>query len=440
MATTTRTNLRKALSEAIGDYNSFSTSSDGNDAKTSLVSDTLKNYPGGSDDGAFEEQYFLATSGANDGEARRCQLYIANASDGPTSILQSALSNQTSSGDTFELHRYDPELKHVAINRALVELFPTIYLPIRDETLIVDNVLSNSDFEDWTSGAPDDWTEVNSPTTTQETSRVFHGSSSVKLTGPGGSVGQLTQSPEVNINEIAGKTAQFKMRVWTDAASQARLIIDWDGSDTEAGDYHEGDSEWRLLSVDAAVPTTATQVKVICEVAAGATAYFDTGWAAVEALHRLTVPSSIVRGPMHVMQQHSENQVDGPYYPLLPGESPSRGRILRLDGMGLLSRPSTESGTTEIAEPQLNLVTAYSAMILFQQLWTRSASEQRENLLQNITIWQAEVARLSQQPGIRMRTLGASRGRNAWHIEEDGSGRYLLFDISRAGALSFSGV
>jgi hypothetical protein len=60
--------------------------------------------------------------------------------------------------------------------------------------------------------------------------------------------------------------------------------------------------------------------------------------------------------------------------------------------------------------------------------------------LQNITIWQAEVARLSQQPGIRMRTLGASRGRNAWHIEEDGSGRYLLFDISRAGALSFSGV
>ena len=158
MATTTRTNLRKALSEAIGDYNSFSTSSDGNDAKTSLVSNTLKNYPGGSDDGAFEEQYFLATSGANDGEARRCQLYIANATDGPTSILQSPLPNQTASGDTFELHRYDPDLKHVAINRSLVELFPTVYLPIRDETLIVDNVLSNSDFEDWTSGEPDNWT------------------------------------------------------------------------------------------------------------------------------------------------------------------------------------------------------------------------------------------------------------------------------------------
>ena len=65
MATTTRTNLRRSLSEAIGDYQAFATTSDGNDAKTSLVSTVLKNYAGGSDDGAFEEQFFLGTSGAN---------------------------------------------------------------------------------------------------------------------------------------------------------------------------------------------------------------------------------------------------------------------------------------------------------------------------------------------------------------------------------------
>ena len=137
-------------------------------------------------------------------------------------------------------------------------------------------------------------------------------------------------------------------------------------------------------------------------------------------------------------QQYSENLIDGPYYPLLPGQSPTRGRILRLEGMGLLSRPTSESGTAEIEEPRLNLATAYAAMVLFQQLWTRSASEQRDNLAQNIALWQGEVARLSQQPGIRMRTLGAHRGRNSWHIEEDGSGRYLQFDTSRAGAASFS--
>ena len=134
MATTTRVNLRKALSEAIGDYQTFATTADGNDAKTSLVSSTLKNYSGGADDGAFEEQFFLGTSGANSGASKRCALYIANASDGPTAILQDALDNQTASADTFELHRYDPDLKHTAINRALAELFPILYKPIRDET------------------------------------------------------------------------------------------------------------------------------------------------------------------------------------------------------------------------------------------------------------------------------------------------------------------
>ena len=125
--------------------------------------------------------------------------------------------------------------------------------------------------------------------------------------------------------------------------------------------------------------------------------------------------------------------MDEAYYPLLPGEAPTRGRILRLEGMGLLSRPSSESGTTVIGAPQLNLVTAYAAMILFQTLMMRSASEQRQNHTENIRYWQAEIQRLSMQPGIRMRPLGASRGRNSWHIEEDSDGRYLVFDIARRG-------
>ena len=431
MATTTRVNLRKALSEAIGDYQAFATTADGNDAKTSLGSSTLKNYSGGADDGAFEEQFFLGTSGANSGASKRCALYIANASDGPTAILQDALDNQTASADTFELHRYDPDLKHTAINRALAELFPILYKPIRDETLVVDNILANNDFETAGGTTFSDWTEVNSPTVSIETSRVFHGTNSAKVVASG-DVGQLTQTLDVNIDELAGKTATFKVRVWTNDSSQARLKIDW-GTSTETGDYHAGDSSWRLLTAEAAVPTDATQVQVICEVAASQTAYFDTGWFAVEQIHRLTVPSDIVRGPMHILQQYNEDMVDGAYYPLPSGVAPTRGRILRLEGMGILSRPSSESGTTEIGEPQLNLVTAYAAMVLFQTLLMRSATEQRSNLTENIRYWQMEVQRLSSQPGIRMRPLGASRGRNSWHIEDDADGRYLLFDVTRRG-------
>ena len=432
MATTTRVNLRKALSEAIGDYQAFAATSDGNDAKTSLVSSTLKNYSGGADDGAFEEQFFLGTSGANSGESKRCALYIANASDGPTAILQDALANQTTSADTFELHRYDPDLKHTAINRALAELFPILYKPIRDETLVVDNILSNNDFETAGGTTFSDWTEVNSPTVSIETSRVFHGTNSAKVIAGAGAVGQLTQTLDVNINELAGKTATFKVRVWTNGSSQARLSIDW-GTSTETGDYHAGNSSWHLLSVVTAVPEDATQVQVTCEVAASQTAYFDTGWFAVEQVHRLTVPSDIVRGPMYVTQQYNEDMVDGAYYPIPRGTSPTTGRIIRLQGMGLLSRPTSEEGTTEIGEPQLNLVTAYAAMVLFQTLMMRSATEQRTNLTENIRYWQAEVQRLSNQVGIRMRALGAARGQNAWHIEDDVDGRYLIFDIANRG-------
>jgi hypothetical protein len=266
-----------------------------------------------------------------------------------------------------------------------------------------------------------------------ETSRVFHGTNAAKVVAGSGAVGQLTQTVDVNISEAAGQTATFKVRVWTDGSSQARLSIDW-GTSTETGEYHTGDSSWRLLSVEAAVPTDATQVKVICEVAASQTAYFDTGWFAIDRVQRLTVPASIIRGPMHVLQQYDEDRVDGTYFPLLPGEAPTRGRILRLQGMGILSRPSSEAATTEIGEPQLNLVTAYAARVLFQTLMMRSAMEQRGNLTENVRYWEMEVQRLSSQVGIRMRSLGASRGRNCWHIEDDTDGRYLVFDIARRGA------
>ena len=438
MATTTRTNLRKALSEYTGDYVAFSTSADGNTSKTSIVANTLKNRSGGRDVGTFEDHYFLSTSGSNSGESKHGESYAPDATAGATVLVQEAFTDTTASGDTFEMHSIDPDLKHAAIDQALVELFPTLYLPIRDETLIVDSILLNGDFEDWTSSEPDNWTSVNSPTLTQETSTIFHGSNSLKMVGPSGSVGQVYQDLSLaSITEVEGLTLTFKMRVWTNAGSQARLIID-DGTTTTDGDYHDGNSEWRLLSVDVAVGSSATRARVTCEVAAEATAYFDTGWAAINPVHKYTVPSSIIRGPMHVYQQYNENQIDGPYYPLLPGEVPARGHILRLDGMGLLSRPSSESGTTEIGEPHVRLVATYAALKLVEVLGERSASEQIGNLDRRKTNWERTIARLSSQPGMHMRTLGASRGKNSWHIEEDSSGRYLMFGITRNGLSGFS--
>ena len=428
MATTSRVNLRKALSESIGDYWSLTATADGNDQKTSHVAAGLLNLPGGADDDAFQEWYDLATSGANNGESRRIQSYIK---DSTTLLYQQAHGAQTALNDTFELHRYDPALKHIALSTALAELFPFLYLPVRDETLMVDNLLANSDFETFSSGFTN-WTEVNSPTVTKETSRVFHGSAAAKLVAPAGSVGQLTQAPTINIEEVTGKTATFKLRGGTDGASQARLRLDWDGTTFANGDYHKGNSEWQMLSVAAAVPSTATQVKCICEVAAARTAYFDAGYLAIDPVYRYTVPSSVIRGPFQVLQQYSENLVDGTYYPLSNGGLPTEGRFLRLTGEGVLSLPASDTGTVEIGEPQLRLVIAYAKKVLWELLVARSASENRRALLENVQLAQREVARISRQPGVRMLPMAAKRGQNAWHIEQGATDRFLIFDVARS--------
>lgn len=433
MATTTRVNLRKSLSESIGDYWSFTTSAGGSAAKNSLVADALRNFPNGSDDGGLEDFYFLSVSGANDGESRRCSQYVPGATDGPTAIMQSTFTNQVANLASFEMHRYDPALKHTALAVALSELFPFLYVPIRDETLVVDNILLNPDFETFSAGFTS-WTEVNSPTVTKETSRVYHGLAAAKLVAPAGSVGQLTQAPTVNINEVTDKTATFKARAWADGANRVRLRLDWDGTNFENGAYHEGDSEWRLLSVSAAVPSSATQVKCICEVAAARTGYFDASWLAIDPLYKYTVPSSLIRGPFQVLQQYSENFVAGPYYGFMNGTSPTQGRFLRLTGQGVLTVPTTDSGTTEIGEPHLRLVTAYAKKVLWELLLARSASESRKSLLENVQMAQREIERISKQPGIRMPAMSAHRGENSWHVEEDSSGRYLVFDTSRGSS------
>lgn len=75
MATTTRATLRQRLSEAIGDYQSLTTTSAAT-GTTDIVDANLKNLPGGGDPGAFEEWYALIGAGqTNEGAIRRIKSY-----------------------------------------------------------------------------------------------------------------------------------------------------------------------------------------------------------------------------------------------------------------------------------------------------------------------------------------------------------------------------
>ena len=432
MATTTRATLRQRLSEAIGDYHSVTSTSAGNSAATTIISTTLLDLPGGGDDDAFEGWYVMVTSGNNDAEIRRISSYIANDS---TVTVGRAFSNATDTDVTFEVHRYDPTHKHNAISRAIEELSKHVPQMIRDETIIVDNLTSNGDFETFVGDTFTNWSTSGSPTVSQETSIIKHGDGSAKVIASG-AAGQMTQSMTVNFNQATNRQVTFEAWVYATAADTARIRILWGSSSYESHSYHDGADEWQLQSISISIPSTATEVTAVLEVADGYTAYFDNSWLAIDPLYKYTLPTNLTFGPNYVTQQVDRFYPNGAYHPIQQNGVPMRGRILRVVGLGMLSRPTTDSGTIEAGEPQISIIIAYALMFFNRLLLANSAQQQRERFSQDMQMWGQEARSLMQE--IARPKLGAKRSDGTWHVEEDNDGRYLIFDRNRYSATTAS--
>ena len=417
MATTMLQKMEELLMEGLGAFIPVTSTSNG--TTTTIVATGILTY----DTGVLANKWAISTSGSNDREVRR----ISSVSSS-TITVGTAFSNSTATNDTFEIFEWDPTHLQNAVNRAGEMLFPTLYVPLRDETLVIDNQLTNTDFETF-SGGFTGWTEVGSPTVTAETTIVQKGTNSAKIVASGAD-GQLTQAPTVNAPAIAGTSVTFKAWCWVATASKMRIRIDWDGSTIINSDYHTGDSSWRLLSVSGAVPDDATQVKAIIEVEDGNTAYADHSWLIVKPVYKYTIPSTFILGPHKVRQQVNESLVEGPYEPFGETNRVKAGRILRLEGMGVLSAPSTSSGTVEIGAPQINLLIAQAKVVLHRIL-AGVERQQADYHFAAAREFQLEVDDLIRRPGVRMRPMGAISSHREYHFEEDSSGRYLLFDKTR---------
>jgi hypothetical protein len=148
MADTTRAVLTQRVSESVGDYEALTTTSSG--STTTLVATALADLTE-SDDGI--QGWIEITDGNNDGEIRRIKGVGGYTASTTTITVNFAFSNTVGSGVGYILHRINPTDKHNAINRAIEALFPDLYLPIRDESLIVDSLVLNGSFETTLSAA-----------------------------------------------------------------------------------------------------------------------------------------------------------------------------------------------------------------------------------------------------------------------------------------------
>jgi len=427
MATTTRAVLRQRLSEAIGDYLSLTTTSNGATDGSTLIDSGLRNLAGGREDDAFEGWYILITSGDASGEIKRI-LLSRQATN--TITVQEAFSAQIVSSVTYELHRNDPTLKHNAISRGIEELSSQVPLPLRDETLVVDNLLTNWDFETFVSATTTftGWTSTGTPTLAQNTSLVIHGDGSGSIAATGATEG-LYQTATVNANEVTNKQVTFECWVYATVADAVRIRILWGSASYESHDYHSGTDQWELQSIQVTVPTSATEITAILEVTTGNTGIFDACWMTVRPLYKYTIPSSIIRGPYYVSQQLDRHNPTGTYVPVIRGTGPETGRILRLEGKGVLTRPSTDTATVEIGEPYINVVVAYAAMFYNRVLLAQASQQQRDRYSEDMQMWGQEANSLVQE--LKPARMSAQRSDHTWHIEEDSSGRYIVFDISR---------
>jgi hypothetical protein len=447
LGTTTGKELRQLLSENIGDYRSLTTTSSGNVNKLTLVDTELANLT--ESDGGIQG-YVAITSGTDDGAIRRILNgipgYTASGTIATVNLVFSAL---IASGVTYELHRFDPLIKRRAINRAIEQLYPILHLPLIDESLVVDNLLSNSGFETAASGnVHPSWTKVGTPTITDETSIRRHLTNSAKIVASGAAEGQTqtvqvnieeligkivasgaaegqTQAVQVNIEELIGKTVHAAFWVYTTARPWARIRVDTDGGTTFlSSDYHTGTDQWELLKIAATIPSGATQLALRLEVADTGTGYFDAGWMAVGPLYRYTLPTTMVTGPYRVYEQYSESNPQGPYYPIKGALT--KGHILRLIGKNYLSRPATDSATTEVDGARLNLIAAKAAEIFFTMV-----RGDRDDFRHDPGFWRAETDTMLKQAGIRMPPMSAEMPNDAWHVERDSAGDYLVFTGAR---------
>ena len=153
MATTLITLTQQVL-EGMGQYRLLDVTTGG--SATVATSTHLRRWVGAAD--VLNDRWFVRFTNLNDttpSTANRDRLITDSTTSTVTYERATSVNTSTTDPDQFLLLSFDPSFITAAINSAGQYLFHRgMYLPIRDETLFVDNLLSNSSFEDTISHGP----------------------------------------------------------------------------------------------------------------------------------------------------------------------------------------------------------------------------------------------------------------------------------------------
>lgn len=121
----TLANIRTKLNNILGDVIGGATTANGATNKTTLIDSLLAKYP----DKYVCEHFVLLTVAA---ESRKVEEFL---SPSGTIRVYSPFTDQVATAIAYEIHKYDPEQKKLALNQALLATWPYFYKRVDDETL-----------------------------------------------------------------------------------------------------------------------------------------------------------------------------------------------------------------------------------------------------------------------------------------------------------------
>lgn len=422
--------LRALMASGLGYY--FSGTASG--GSTTTIADTSADGFDAEDDNETEGKWahLIAADGfslgAPEGQAR-----LVTSVSTSTLTVDTAYTAAVVSTDPYELLPYHPRVYNDAIAQAIRLAYPMLYAPLKDETLVVDNLLTNASFETFSTTFTG-WANIGTPTLAQSTTRVKHGSNSASITATGATEGiEQNAIAAIEVRDAVGKTVHVRGWAYATVASAVMVRITFDGSTYATTFTHGGDDEWERVEFEATIPADASEATVSCEVTDGNVGIFDLVTAWVEPLTRYTIPSSFVGWPARFSQQVNEDDPNGLYLPLGPGNRPIPGRVLRLDGAGYLTVPTATyghatDGSTEVNEPQAEYLVAAASAILFRRMQEADpARAQRYG--ERAAYWEQVADTRMRKPGVRMKAVTALDHKGIVRPTKDSTANY--FDLVR---------
>ena len=410
MATTLLTLVQK-LSESIEDYISVSTTT--NIAADNYIYSTHLNEYDQSSDDRFNNWWVYIRGTANDAVERKVKDYTT--SGGRLEVYGAALAAECGAV-TFELFKYRRTVKLNALNDAIREVYPSLFRPLDDRTLITGNILPNAHFEDQTtSGTPDHYTLLNVTGAKTTTAGLYRGgATSVKLTASAADgYMYISSNSYPGLLDLMGTTIDFKCWAYPEVADDAFLTIytiKADGTEQTLNSTTACPaSPWTLLELeDQSINNKIVEIEFRFRVHTNAKfAYFDNARVNGKTIYELLLPKDLQDGSLKQVWMQSSSYPDDPCDNINPNfdneihdwyitddgipdgyiadegiyrylkcyDKLSSKYLLRLVGYCPLETLTSDTDTISLDGEKLNLLIAYAKYKLYQAVEGVPASQ-----------------------------------------------------------------